>query len=287
MKIRTDFVTNSSGTSFIFKDKDLLGKKDELKKYADRLNDEHYEKSAARAKNDAARELERKWWNRDTAWIINNFDDELKYIADNLIPIRESSLDALQYMYNWYKKELFDIVLFGIESYTQYMYGRHEKEFFDVLSVDTQTHPSPHTDDELIKALHGELSDETLTKLAAMAIIQSLDFSPSVYYIEKNCSHKIIFTRNLFDVYLCDGMLVDLNFWNNPYYSLMQETLSCHYDRILNYAEGMIGESIGDIFERIIGKCYVYFEYYEAVRALTRDALLTLPSCILGCSHMG
>lgn len=267
MKIRTDFVTNSSGTSFVFKDKDLLDKKDELKRYAERLNDEYYKEAINRDTGDSMRRLEREWWNDDTAWIKNDFDDELKYIADNIIPIRESGLDALQYMYEWYKKDLFDIVLFGIENYIQ---------------ADRQPHPY----DELIQALHGELSDETLLKLAAMAIIQSLDFSPSVYNIEENCLHKIIFTRSLFDVLLCDGMLCDLNFWDYPCYSLMRETLSCHFDRILNYAEGMIGESIGDIFERIIGKCYVYFEYYEAVRALTREALLTMPTCILGCIHM-
>lgn len=240
---------------------ELLDKKDELKRYAERENDEYYKKAIARARNDAVRKLEREWWNRDTAWIRNDFDDELKYICDNLIPIRESTLYALDYIYRWYEKELFDIVLFGIESFEQ---------------SDRQHHPI----DELIQALHGELSDETLTKLAAMAIIHSLDYFPYDFIdpLEKTGSHTIIFTRENFDEYFCDGMLCEWRFWEASDYPLMSETISYHYDRILNYTEGMIGESLGDIFERIIGKCYVYFEEYEAVRALMRDAFFTLPS---------
>ena len=270
MKIRTDFVTNSSGTSFIFKDKTLLGKKNELKKFAERVNDEYYREAIKRASSESTRKLNREWWDRDTAWIINDFDDELKYIADNLIPIRESTLYALDYMYHWYEKELFDIVLFGMESYEQ---------------ADRQPHPN----DELIQALHGDLSDETLSKLAAMAIINSVEYYPYDFIkpLEKTGAHTIFFTRNFFDEYFCDGMLCGWRFWHESNYGLMPEMISHHYDSILNYTEGMIGESLGDIFERIIGKCYVYFEDYEAVRALTRDALLALPSCIFGCSHMG
>lgn len=256
MKIRNDFVTNSSSTSYIFKDKPLLSEKETLRKKAEEEIEKEFKLDSKYNTAYARNHKENR-----TYWLNKYFDEELEYLQENLNPLRDCDANTLGSIYFWFMLDIFEIIIFGFDDYR----NRNRE---------------PYDEESLIAEIKkGDLSDDVLTKLSGtVALYNMLDSDDEKYpetFTEETAERCV------------DEVIFDMHFYRYDWKKVMKTFIFTHYNELIKKFESFVGLTAGEIFELVLGECYVYFEEYETVTLELREGILSLPSCIFGCSHMG
>lgn len=250
MKYRSDFVTNSSSSSFIFTDNLLKKRKQTVADYIVK----HF------SDQPAVLQIEQEWHREE-------FDRDFEWIAHDLVPMKECSFLDAQELTDWYDEELQTIALIGVEAF---------------LANDR----TPYSREALDRIIHeGSFSEEARQRLTALLALRFLFDTSSWNPLEPEGIRKDVFRREMIDeLYL---VISEEFLWYNEWSQWLRDFFYQQYEGLPALLEPYIGASVGALLEAILGPCYLFFVDYEFPYPNLSDALSHLPSCILGRSHMG
>ena len=276
MKIRTDFVTNSSSSSYIFKECDL----DEIKAELERILDEvavnnpkdyqYYLSTFARDfsffvfdKDIQAKQIIFKYGfdgdKKDfSRWISNDFFGRVRHFSQLGYWDIDDIDGALSH-------GIMEIIFYGAEQY---------------LASGRKTHPYEHYIDRIKK---GDISEEIADKIVGYLILDLYSLLRDMLYrdpedqifpgillrdiltevpdspvlsITSDDQIPEVFTRQLLDTVYKPFVYVSLSeedkYFNTAFVKAYKDTL---YGRFEKY----LGLTLGEIFERLLGKVWVYY----------------------------
>lgn len=256
MKIRTDFVTNSSSSSFIFKENNMHRLKQRVLKYIQKNADK----------------FDYEMFNRYYGGGAEIFN----VMCGQLLPIREHPLEDILEVYNWYSEDILSIAVYGHHPSDKEPKKVDQKELCQMISD---------------KAL-SENAALKLTGIIALEYLQywrnrerfhfdwGFTYSDSVQRNDKD--HYVLTTENiqehLWHFFECQDLFLP----GSCFYQFIEVYLSELENMLKHYA----GMTIGEILEEVIDAHYMYFDYQET-HYLYADAIIECPECLFGCNHMG
>ena len=251
MKIRTDFVTNSSSSSYIFKEYD---KKSFVKAALEGL-----EMFLSKEGSEYDLEWLEDWFGKDYK---KGYSSAVKYMFSEIHPIQKCSIEELSYILCFFDCEICEILLNGTEHFIRS--GRQCEDR-----------------DHYRKILSGPLSDQIQEKIAGY--IAAVYMTDDLYDNFQRTEYTI-FTENI----LYDHMMPQLYNEVADYFDTLAYSnyIENHGDNILEHLKKYTGLTAGEIAAKLFGNVYVYFDDLET-HYLYGDVFQEMPICILGCNHMG
>ena len=234
MKFRTDFVTNSSSTCFVFKEKEITKHEPEIVR------------SITQQYKDFVR-------------------SDLEKIEKELLTLSEygrQDADVVKDIYDCFYKDILQIAVYGYEEYRS---SQHQK-----------------MDDETIAKMIRErkITNEAIDRLSAIVALQ-LYFDYGFYIDDHGHINSCydIFSREMIDDDIPE-MVFDNSYWNKQNI-IMNEFVSNYLDEIiLRRLHKFIGLNCGEILEIIIGKAYVFNQYYDNEYTYLAENLSKLHDCV-------
>ena len=297
MKTRTDFVTNSSSSSFIFTVGDLRPVKKAVKEAISKRLDAEY-KYACKG-NDPDKE----YFKEDMEWFEDEygFKQDFNCMNEEMQPLYEFPFSIIDEVYCWYHEEITDIAMLGLEEYTKSEHRTGIVRFFDQLSkycdtgedYDSENSPYRKRRKELREQSNKEyierikqrkLSEESIKRLMGGVILE--------YYSEHYSRYdgdEPVFSESIMDEMYTEFLTVCADCSNYAYYdnSVLFEFFVTYYDMLSELAKDYFGMKAGEILDKVMGPCYLHFEDYEWVNPYLEDALAGLSICVMWCRHMG
>lgn len=291
MKIRTDFVTNSSSSSYIFNVGDLSSVKKAVKEaISKRLSDEYNEACHGE-------EWEMHMFHEDQKWFEERygFENEFNWMNEDLKPLGEFDHHVIDEVYCWYKEEIIDIAILGLDGYMASEQRTGDLLFFDLLKIGLEQENEYNAAREklrkevmkehITRIKHKELSEDSIARLVGTVILEYY----SIHYDFEG--EEVVFGEKTMQDILSD-FLADYTEYSKVYSyeetaAVLTEFFLSFYESFPEIAKGFYGMKEGEILEKVMGNCYMHFEEYEWPNIYLEDALAGLPICVMWCRHMG
>ncbi len=265
MKCRTDFVTNSSSSSYIFRSNDLASFRKQVEEEINRLLTEEY--------NEAC---------QDNDFVLFQYDQQ--WYQD------------ITEVYCWYREDIILIAVLGIDAFMDSPFRTGQLRLCDEFKLGYEEAENYNSNREKMKLdylkehikdiANRSLTDECIRRLVGILILDHFD--KITYSFESG--DRDAFSENMMQDMMTDLAIEyskDMEHGMSGIGGFMAEFFFAYYETILKLASEFYGLTAGGVLEKVMGPCYMHFEEYEWPDLLLENAVTALPGCVFWCRHMG
>ena len=287
MKLRNDFVTNSSSSSYIFRSNDLASFRKQVEEEINRLLTEEY--------MEACHDNNFFHYQYDQEWYQKRFDSEFRWMAD-LTPLREFDNNNITEVYSWYFEEIHLIAFLGLDAFMESPFRTGELRICDKFKLEYEEEKNYNRNREKMKAdfwkehfadiKNRSLTNECIHRLVGILILDHFDEKTNPF----ESDNRDVFSENMMNDIMTDLAIKYSQRIKSDLTGIgefMAEFFFAYYESILEIMPEFYGLTAGGALEKIMGACYMNFEEYEWSDLLLENAVTALPGCVLWCRHMG